>query len=51
MKKNWKKAFALLAVSVMTLNLTACGGRSAETPAPEGEETASISGAVSWEPC
>ena len=47
MKNNWKKVFALTAAAVMALSLTACGGGSAETPAPEGEETASISGAVS----
>ena len=47
MKNNWKKVFALAAAAVMALSLTACGGGSAETPAPEGEETASISGAVS----
>ena len=47
MKNNWKKVFALAAAAVMALSLTACGGGSAETPASEGEETASISGAVS----
>ena len=47
MKNNWKKVFTLAAAAVMALSLTACGGGSAETPAPEGEETASISGAVS----
>ena len=47
MKNNWKKVFALAAAAVMALSLTACGGDSTETPAPEGEETASISGTVS----
>ena len=47
MKNNWKKVFALAAAAVMALSLTACGGDSAETPAPEGEEAASISGSVS----
>ena len=47
MKNNWKKVFALAAAAVMALSLTACGGGSAETPAPEGEEAASISGSVS----
>ena len=47
MKNNWKKVFALAAAAVMALSLTACGGDSTETPAPEGEETASISGSVS----
>ena len=47
MKNNWKKVFALAAAAVMALSLTACGGDSAETPAPDGEETASISGTVS----
>ena len=47
MKNNWKKVFALAAAAVMALSLTACGGGSAETPASEGEETASISGTVS----
>ena len=47
MKNNWKKVFALAAAAVMALSLAACGGDSTETPAPEGEETASISGTVS----
>ena len=47
MKNNWKKVFALAAAAVMALSLTACGGDSTEPPAPEGEETASISGTVS----
>ncbi|MBQ2297416.1 MAG: phosphate ABC transporter substrate-binding protein PstS family protein [Ruminiclostridium sp.] len=43
-----KKVLSLLAaVSILTLSLAACGGDSAETPAPDGEETASISGTVS----
>ena len=40
MKNNLKKVFALAAAAVMALSLTACGGGSAETPAPEGEEKA-----------
>ena len=48
MKNKMKKVLSLLAAaSILTLSLTACGGDSTETPAPEGEETASISGAVS----
>ncbi|MBQ9852975.1 MAG: phosphate ABC transporter substrate-binding protein [Ruminiclostridium sp.] len=43
-----KKVLSLLAAaSILTLSLAACGGDSTETPAPEGEETASISGTVS----
>ncbi|MBQ5584409.1 MAG: phosphate ABC transporter phosphate-binding protein, partial [Ruminiclostridium sp.] len=48
MKNKMKKVLSLLAaVSILTLSLAACGGDSAETPAPDGEETASISGTVS----
>ena len=48
MKNKMKKVLSLLAAaSILTLSLAACGGDSAETPAPEGEETASISGTVS----
>ncbi|MBQ2926858.1 MAG: phosphate ABC transporter substrate-binding protein, partial [Ruminiclostridium sp.] len=43
-----KKILSLLAAaSILTLSLAACGGDSTETPAPEGEETASMSGTVS----
>lgn len=48
MKNKMKKVLSLLAAaSILTLSLAACGGDSTETPAPEGEETASISGTVS----
>ena len=48
MKNKMKKVLSLLAAaSLLTLSLAACGGDSTETPAPEGEETASISGTVS----
>ena len=48
MKSKMKKVLSLLAAaSILTLSLAACGGDSTETPAPEGEETASISGTVS----
>ena len=48
MKNKMKKVLSLLAAaSILTLSLAACGGESTETPAPEGEETASISGTVS----
>ena len=48
MKNKMKKVLSLLAAaSILTLALAACGGESTETPAPEGEETASISGTVS----
>ena len=47
MKNKCKRAFALVAASVLTLSLTACGGGDTDK-APEGEgETAAISGAVS----
>ena len=48
MKNKCKRAFALVAASVLTLSLTACGGGdSAQTPAEEGVEVPVLSGAVS----
>ena len=48
MKNKCKRAFALVAASVLTLSLTACGGGdTAQTPAKEGVEAPVLSGAVS----